>query len=191
MNRLTGLSSGSLRLGSYAVVLAEDEVSYNASPNEQNSNETNPRVILVSLTAFCFASGQSPKRSGTQSGEVEEILRGIEQEIVNSLLKRDPSANQRYLSDDVILTTPEGVVNDKKQTIADVISSDLKLLSSRISDMKVRLYGDTAILTYRTTDSGTYRGNKIDGQHRWTETFVRRNGNWQIVASHGSRVAAP
>ena len=151
-------------------------------------------IAPLAQAAFVLFGILSPATAQTKAGaphsDAEQTLRRIEQEIVQSLLKRDPSANQRYLAEDVVLTDPEGVVSDKKTAITDVTSADLKLESSSISDMKVRVYGDTAVVTYRTTDRGSYRGKRIDGQHRWTDVFVKRNGNWQVVASHGSNVAA-
>ena len=57
--------------------------------------------------------------------------------------------------------------------------------SSTFNDLKVHVHGDTAMVTYGTTDKGTYKGKDISGQLRWTDVFVMRNGNWQQIAGHG------
>jgi ketosteroid isomerase-like protein len=149
-------------------------------------------IALAVATVVSLAFSQT-KNSGEQSRptDAEQTLRRIEQEVVDSLLRRDPSANQRYLAEDVVLTTPQGEIQDKKKAVADVTSPDLKLKSSRISNMNVRVHGNTAIVTYRTTDEGTYRGKSINGQHQWTDIFMNRSGAWQVVAGHGSPVVAP
>jgi hypothetical protein len=45
------------------------------------------------------------------------------------------------------------------------------------------------VVTYGTTDKGSYKGKDISGNYRWTDVFVKRNGRWQIVAGQGTRVA--
>jgi Ketosteroid isomerase homolog len=69
-----------------------------------------------------------------------------------------------------------------------VKSGDLKIESSTNEDMKVQVHGDTAVVTYRSTDKGNYKGNDLSGQYRWTDVFVKRNGRWQIVAGQGTRI---
>jgi len=58
-------------------------------------------------------------------------------------------------------------------------------------DYKVHVLGDTAIVTGRSTLKGIRDGKNLRGRERWTDVFVRRNGNWQAVASHSSRIATP
>jgi ketosteroid isomerase-like protein len=113
----------------------------------------------------------------------------IEQELLDALLKGDTSAGERYLADTFTFTAPDGTVQDKARFIADVKSGDLKFESSKYEDMKVQVHGDAAVVTYGSTDKGSYKGNDLSGQYRWTDVFVKRNGRWQIVAGHGTRIA--
>jgi ketosteroid isomerase-like protein len=57
-------------------------------------------------------------------------------------------------------------------------------------DMKVRVYGDEAVVTGRNTTKGQFKGRDISGQYRWTDTWAKRNGRWQCVAEHDSKIAA-
>jgi hypothetical protein len=52
----------------------------------------------------------------------------------------------------------------------------------------VRVYGDTAIASGLGTEKSTYKGKDTSGQYRYTDVFVKRNGTWQAVATHGSKV---
>src|SRR4051794_32704760 len=113
---------------------------------------------------------------------------GIEQEMLNAALKGDASASERYYADTYVFTGPDGLVEDRAQAIADLKSGDLKLQGATLDDAKVRLYGDTAVVTYGSKDKGTYKGKDISGNTRWTDVFVKRNGRWQVAATHGSRV---
>jgi ketosteroid isomerase-like protein len=146
-------------------------------------------VAVLAITASSLAFGQTKDRSNKKSGNVEQTLMQIEQELLDALLKGDTSAAQRYTADTYIFTGPDGTVMDKGRSIADLKSGDLKIESSKLDDMKVQAYGDTAVVTYRSTDKGNYKGSDLSGQYRWTDVFVKRNGRWQIVAGQGTRIA--
>ena len=138
-------------------------------------------VITGILGAMCGLSLAQPKAS---AGAEQAVMR-IERELLNALLKGDPSANQRYLADTYTFTGPDGTVENKTQSIADLKSGDLKLQNASLDGAKVQVYGDTAIVTYSSDDKGTYKGKDISGKTRWTDVFVNRGGQWQVVASHG------
>jgi len=58
-------------------------------------------------------------------------------------------------------------------------------------EIKVRVYGDTAIVTYRSTAKGKDQDGAIDEQRRWTRVFVRKDGRWQLVHSQGTTIKKP
>jgi ketosteroid isomerase-like protein len=58
-------------------------------------------------------------------------------------------------------------------------------------EIKVRVYGDTAIVTYRSTAKGKDQDGAIDEQRRWTRVFVRKDGQWQLVHSQGATIQKP
>jgi len=72
---------------------------------------------------------------------------------------------------------------------ADLKSGALTLTSLVADEMKVRVYGDAAVVTGRNTLKGKYQGMDINGQIRWTDTWVKHGGRWQCAATHGSKVA--
>jgi hypothetical protein len=137
--------------------------------------------ILGALCCSVFAQSK-----GRPSSDAEQAVMGIERELLNAVLKGDPSANERYLADTYVFTGPDGTVENKAQAIADLKSGDLKLQSASLDGAKVQVYGDTAVVTYSSNDKGTYKGKDISGKTRWTDVFVNRNGRWQLVASQGT-----
>jgi ketosteroid isomerase-like protein len=137
--------------------------------------------ILCALCCSLFAQSK-----GRPSSDAEQAVMGIERELLNAVLKGDPSANERYLADTYVFTGPDGTVENKAQAIADLKSGDLKLQSASLDGAKVQVYGDTAVVTYSSNDKGTYKGKDISGKTRWTDVFVNRNGRWQLVASQGT-----
>ncbi|MFL6464831.1 MAG: nuclear transport factor 2 family protein [Bryobacteraceae bacterium] len=144
-------------------------------------------VMAVAITASCF--GQTNEKSNDGHGTDEQSIIQIEQEMLASLLKGDASAYERYLADTCRLTDPDGMVMDKARLLSDIKSGDLKFESSKLDDMRVQVYGDTAVATYGSTDKGSYKGKEISGRFRWTDVFVKRGGRWQTVAGQGTRLA--
>lgn len=145
------------------------------------------RVLILTVMALsvCSTAGQSKDRGGN----AEQTVMRIEKEMLDALLKGDASASERYLADTYVFTGPDGMVTDKAQNIADLKSGDLKLQGASLDDVKFHAYGDTAVVNYSSNDKGTYKGKDISGKTRWTDVFVKRNGKWQLVSGHGSRIA--
>jgi ketosteroid isomerase-like protein len=146
-------------------------------------------VAVLTITTFSIGFGQTKDKSNKQSGNVEQNLMHIEQEMDDAAIKGDTSASEKYLPDNSTFTDPGGTVMDKARTIDDFKSGNLRVESSKFEDMKVQVYGNTAVVTYGTTDKASYKGKDISGKYRWTDVFVKRNGRWQIVAGQGTRVA--
>ena len=138
-------------------------------------------VALVALTASAASaqtpdSKQKPAPAKPAASAVEQTLMKMEQDALAALLKRDTAAFARIFAEDAVVITPDGSPNTKAQLLAALKSGDLVIESSQISDMKVRAYGDAAVVTYITTDKGKFKGQDISGRYRWTDIFVRRAG---------------
>ncbi len=60
----------------------------------------------------------------------------------------------------------------------------------RVSQARVRVYGDTAVLTARVTNSAHHGGHRYDADEWTTDVFIRREGRWRCVLSHITAAAA-
>jgi len=141
------------------------------------------RLILI-LALLTFSS----LLAVGQSSSDEQSVKRIEQEMVAAVLKGNASVFEKHLAAAYIFTGPDGIVMNKTENIAPIKSGELKFESSKYDDMKVQLYGNTAIVTYQSTDKGTYKGSDLSGQYRWTDVFVKRDGRWQVAATQGTRL---
>ena len=153
-------------------------------------------VLFAVLTAagslgYAQTPVKQPSAKPAAVAAAEQALTKIENDMLAALLKRDAAGFGRHFADDAVLTTPDGNVQTKAQLIADVKSGDLVLQSSTLSDMKVHVHGDAAVVTYITTDKGTYKKTDISGRFRWTDTFVRQGGEWKLVAGQGTPIPPP
>jgi len=125
----------------------------------------------------------------TQTESVEQELIKLENEWGDAWVKRDVAFFDRIIADDYTWTSPEGIVWTKAQDLALVKSGDVVITSWVLAEMKVRVYGDAAVVTGRSSVKETYKGEDVSGQYRWTHTWVKRAGRWRCVTGHSSEIA--
>lgn len=141
-------------------------------------------IALLCLLALSLAG--RPKASAMAG--VEDQIKKLEQDWAQATVKDGAAAVDQYEADDIISTDPGGRVTDKAQDKKDLSSGDLKFQSLEVSDLRVRVYGETAVAAGTTTLKGTFKQQDISGTYRYTDTWVKRNGKWQVVASQATRV---
>jgi ketosteroid isomerase-like protein len=118
--------------------------------------------------------------------EQEIQLRELEQRLIKAWLNHDWDVVDAILDDDWTVTDPGGRVLTKAQVIAEAKTGERKIDSGAIDEVKVRDFGDFAVVTGRTTASGNYQGNDFSVRLRFTDVFVKRSGEWRAVASQGT-----
>ena len=138
-------------------------------------------IAMLCLLSLSLAAGQSA------TSEEDQIKR-LEQDWAQATIKSGAAAVDQYEADDIITTDPSGRVTNKAQDKTDLSSGDLKLQSMELSDVKVHVYGNTSVAAGTNSLKGTYKGQDISGKYRFTDTWVKRNGKWQVVASQGVKV---
>jgi len=139
-------------------------------------------------------AGASPAIAQVQVGadeNVEELLAKKERDWANALMKSDIAFTDDLLADDYIGTAPDGRRLTKTQTLDEFRAGAFKSESMVVDRIKVRVFGDTAIVTLDQTEKSRYQGRDIIGRSKWTDIYMKRNGKWQLVANHGSGVEAP
>ena len=90
----------------------------------------------------------------------------------------------RLMADDYILTDPLGSVRSKAESLAAIERNEVHFESSKSDNVNVRINGDTAVVTGRSTFKGHYKGWSMAGQYQYTDVLVKRSGSWQAVGSH-------
>lgn len=144
------------------------------------------RSIIISVILILCGS----MAYGQKAGPVEEMLKSIEQSISNSIVSRKTADFERYVADTAFFTDPGGRILTKKDVIGLLNSDTLKFESSTQSELKIMVMGDTAVVTYMSTDKGMFGTQDISGKYRWTDTFVKIKGKWMLIAAQGTPIAA-
>jgi ketosteroid isomerase-like protein len=119
----------------------------------------------------------------------EAELNELEQRLVRAWLELDRAAINAILDDDWTVIDPTGRILDKAQVLAEFDSGERKMESGTIDEVKVRTFGDVAVVTGRTTAAGNYQGESVSVQLRFTDVCVKQGGRWQVVASQATMIA--
>jgi len=156
-------------------------------------------AVLTASLCSCAAGNESAASSSTpvaattqaQTENVEQTIRRLDSERSQATVRGDTATLERIYADDYSTVGTSGAVRNKAQAIADNKSGALKIESQSFDNVNVRVYGDAAVITGVATQKGQDKGRDISGQSRFTRVYVKRNGQWRIVAGHASRVAQP
>jgi len=128
---------------------------------------------------------------GMGAPSVEEQIKKIEKDRAAAVTKADVAALEAVTSDDYTLIDRNGRVRDKAQTMSAIKTGDIKITSNEVSDLKVRVYGDTAVVTGRADTKGTIGGRDVSGPMLFTRVYVKKSGRWQSVAFQQTAISTP
>jgi ketosteroid isomerase-like protein len=128
-------------------------------------------------------------KTSTERVSVEQELIKLENESNDAWVKHDVKAYSRLLAEDYLCTGPDGDIITKAQDLEELNSDENVYRSIIADDFRVRVYGDAAVVTFRLTAKKQVRGKEITGQERFTNTWIKRDGRWQCVATHYSTIA--
>ena len=125
----------------------------------------------------------------TQTESVEQELLKLEQGWTEANIKGDADYLEGILADEFTLIDEDGVLWTKPQYVGVFKSREIVISSMVSDDTKVRVYGNTAVVTGRNTVTATLKGKGHSGQERWTDTWIKLDGRWKCVATHNSTIA--
>ena len=162
-------------------------------------------TALVAFSQFGCASPQNTNTVSTATPEptpdkaaIEAELTKIENDWPRMIKERDGAAIRRVEADDIFIVYPDGAIGNKDQDAKDIEAGTVSADSWEISDIKVNVLDkDSAVVTLRNTVKNgklkTPEGKLIDisGQYRSLDTFARRNGQWQMVATSSVKIQSP
>ena len=123
--------------------------------------------------------------------KAEEELMSVAVEWDRAMVENDAEAIGQYMADEWTIIGSDGSVGDKANFLALVKSGALSHDVMESHDLKVRVYGDTAVVIARGVSGGKYEGQAFYLVERSSCVFVRQEGRWRCVLTHLSMIAEP
>ena len=143
---------------------------------------------LLALFALASLTVRGVEQT-TGGANGEAVLTELQQTLAKAWVGGDRATIERIIAADWTITGLDGRLTDRAAILAEVFETRRhKIQKVEIDDVRARVYGDAAVVTGRTHGVGEFEGSAYDVVIRFTDTFVRRDGRWQAVASHVSLI---
>ena len=136
--------------------------------------------ILIALSAITVAAQNRP------SAAVAELMR-LETVWNTAHVQGDAATLDKLWDEDLVVTVPDMPVMNKEESLASW-KSGRRFYSYKTSDIRVRVYGNSAVVTGQLERRRTNHVNEFEDDWRFTKVYVKRGGKWLVVAWHGSHV---
>ena len=124
------------------------------------------------------------------SSQEETVIR-LEHEVGNALALRNVEAIGNLFAEDFVGINPMSMEITRADVLAQIASADYEPESIVNDVLRVRVFGDIAVVTARGTAKGRYKKQQADMVFLYTRIWVRREGIWRAVAAHASQVSEP
>lgn len=143
--------------------------------------------ILISLLSPGLH--QKPARETRESRDIKELTR-LETVWNEAHLRGDASALDKLWAEDLFVTMPDMPVMNKEESLGVWKSGKMKFDIYKTSDLRIRVYGDSAVVTGQLVRIRDSNSKEFEDDWRFTKVYVRRQGKWLVVTWHGSHVGS-
>ncbi len=146
------------------------------------------KTLMSASSALLLATGAvavHAQSAGSTENEVLQVMYATDQ----ADAKRDKAALERLTAVDYLWHGSNGVAQTKAQNIAEAMAGVSTWAERKYDGLKVRFYGDVAVVTGTMTLSGTSTSYRV-GPRLVTRLFVRRDGRWQDIGGQGTLIPA-
>ncbi len=136
-------------------------------------------ILFILTVSVCFGV--------TQDDPVQAVQK-LERAWLDAYEQHDEKAMDAIVADDFTITFPNGSMQTKAQIMSMIkrpVTAGGPSMKFHTEEVKGRAYGDTVILSGRVVSEFQRDGQTVSKEEqRYTDTYVKRNGRWQVVASH-------
>lgn len=146
-------------------------------------------VLCMSLSVIALVAAPAVTQAQTDSrADVAATITNLENDAVKADLENDTAFYQKTLTENWTRGDSDGTFYTKAQLLKLMASKNIKTNREKLSQLKVRVYGNTAVAVYTDTYDIGIMGEERAHSIIVTDTFVKIGGDWKQVASHGSTV---
>ena len=139
------------------------------------------------LAAVSTVTASALQRQPVQSDQ--QVLVGLERRWNDAFYHKDISFIESILADDFIATYDDGDSGDKAKELKLAAEFNQQVESAIPDDFTVRVYGDTAVVRFTLKVVGMKQGQRSQLTLRFTDVWIIRDGRWQCVSTHSTRVS--
>jgi hypothetical protein len=150
---------------------------------------TRNTVFWISLVVVAMLTGLAVTwaQTGAKADTVAAITK-LENDSVKADLAGDTAFYEKVLADDWTAGDSKGIWYTKAESLKLMADTQHnKMNTEKLSDLKVRVYGDAAVATYKDTYDSLFKGEHEARAVIATDTFVKMGNQWKLVASHASQ----
>jgi ketosteroid isomerase-like protein len=150
-------------------------------------------LLTVALGAGISLAQAQPKDSDAKkpaasASAVADELKQIEQDWADAMKAKNADKLSDIIADSWVGLGWDGKTSNKAKIMADLKAPGNSLDSYDLGPVKVRTFGNTAVVTGSDTEKSTDSGKDTSGKYIWTDVFVKQNGKWKAVASQSTKV---
>ncbi len=142
-------------------------------------------LAVCLLLALCAVSSSAAVAVASDDDTVAAITK-LENDAVKADMANDSSFYEKLLADGWTGGTSRGTFDTKESFLADLKDPKNKMKSEKVSDIKVRSYGDAAVATYTNTYDAMMKGKHYARTVVYTDVFQKQGGDWKEIANHCS-----
>jgi len=151
------------------------------------------RLLVVLAVSAAFCATPVLAQPGHPKGDHKRVERvhieALEQQWRTAQLNADVAAMDKLLSDDFLGITANGEVDTKQQYLDRMRNRVLTISMMDISEQKIKLVGEVAIVTSLAQVEGTSEGQPLTGRFRYTRVYQRLPGdNWRVTNFEVTRI---
>lgn len=138
-------------------------------------------AVLITMAALAITQKNRASSAPNDTGAKAEILE-IEKQRNQAIISGDAAALERMTSDDYTFITLRGELRTKAEIVQGFKTGSFHYESRQVSDLNVRVYRNSAVVTGRSIQKGSENGKDYSGDYRFTRVYVKQDGRWQTVA---------
>ncbi len=144
-----------------------------------------PRISLLVAASLAVLALDFAVAQNNPDALASKIL-ALESKWNTAYKRSDIAAMDSLLADDFIITVEDGSTFSKPGYIAHNGNATVRVVISEMSDLRVRMHGNTAVVTGSYHEKGTDKGKPYEYRDRFTDVWMNIKGRWQVIASHYS-----
>lgn len=153
-------------------------------------------TLTFVLAGFCFillstgfAQNTKTEAKGMDEKSIEQLLQ-VEKDFQQAIVENNVEGISRFIAQDWIIVDADGGIIDKDEFLSVIQSGALTHDAMKLEEARVRIYGDTGLVTGRATSAGKYMGVGFTTMERSTDVFLKFGDQWRCVLTHLTRLAA-